>query len=856
MPLQIRRGPTADRLSTVPLEGELIYDSTTGAVFIGNGFSFGGVPVTNISAEDVRNIAASQFLGISFNDNSLHTGITFQNVDNRIIATVNDSLSGNFSGNFFAEDSGLVIDGRTGTVYGPFIGSLFSEDSTLLVNGDNGSINLDGTVKGDITPDSSEEYDIGSPSNRFKDLYLSGSSLWLGDAQLTASGESLVLPSGTTVDGNPVGIELGQEYEINVKGDLRGSVYPDDSTVPTNPEDPEDSTRTQPLVDAINGSINLNRTVKGNIVPDVTETHNIGSITNRFNKLYLTESNASLWIGNAVIGATSTVIDLPVGSTVGGIPIGSGSGTGDGVVEGSNYKINVVGNDSTLLVDSDNNRFFGILVGNVLGDVTGNLTGNVIGSLDGDVSGSVFADDSSILVDGIDKRFFGNLLGDVTGNLTGNVVTSRIQSPDSSQIIIEHNTRFSSQLVVDDDAVVEGTLTVRESINVDSNAVVEGVLTVKESIAVLSSNPEGRMISVEQYHNEPISASIAFKKARGTLESQLAVQNDDRLGDIDWNAWTGTGNYTSATIRAAVEGTVTGASVPSRIEFLTTGSSGELRRAAFINSDSELVTEFTNRQVLNVGGSAPSYFLSQSFNETNARPFLFSRSRGVAAVPTTLIENDIMGNIAFQGYSQFALSNITGTISSTSTTTTIVLSAPSTTAGMIPGQLLTKVSGDGAFGGTTSIVSIDSVNTITITSETLNTAGSITFNVAGYNVAAQIRAISFPGPNGVSGGIQFQTFNGVNLANRVVINTAGRINAFFGLGLSGTITPITVGGDIEFNLPGLDGTGTGTINLRVPTQTTVGAAGPANALPASPSTYLKIKVGEVEYLIPAFAMPT
>jgi hypothetical protein len=175
---------------------------------------------------------------------------------------------------------------------------------------------------------------------------------------------------------------------------------------------------------------------------------------------------------------------------------------------------------------------------------------------------------------------------------------------------------------------------------------------------------------------------------------------------------------------------------------------------------------------------------------------------------------------------------------------------------MIPGQLLTRVSGDGEFGGTTSIVSIDSASTITITSETLNTAGSITFNVAGYNIAAQIRAISFPGPNGVSGGIQFQTFNGVNLANRVVINTAGRINAFFGLGLAGTITPITVGGDIEFNLPGLDGTGTGTINLRVPTQTTVGAAGPANALPASPSTYLKIKVGEVEYLIPAFAMPT
>jgi len=776
MPLQIRRGPTADRLSTVPLEGELVYDSITGAVFIGNGITPGGVPVTNISVNDVRNTTATQFLGEFLNDNSIHTGITFQSVNNRLVATVSDSLTGNFSGNFFAEDSGLIIDGTTGTVFGPFIGSLFDESSTLLVNGQNGSINLDGTVKGNIIPDQSEIYDLGSATNRFKDLYLSESSLFIGDARIAASGSVLLLPPGTLVDGNPIGFELGQEYEINIKGDLRGSVYPDDSTVPTNPEDPDDSTRTQPLVDAINASINLDRTVKGNIIPDVTETHNIGSITNRFNKLYLTESNASLWIGNAVIGATGTAIDLPVGSTVGGIPVGSG--TGDGVVEGSNYKINVVGNDSTVLVDSDNNR------------------------------------------------------------LVGTLVTSLIRSEDSSEIEIQNNTRFNSQLRVDD------------------NARIDGVLTVNENIVVVTSNPEGRMISVEQYHNEPISAAITFKKARGTVESQLAVQSDDRLGDIDWNAWTGTGNYTSATIRAAVEGTVTGTSVPSRIEFLTTGSSGELRRAAYINSDSELVTEFTNRQILNVGGSAPSYFLSQHFNSDDARPFLFSRSRGSANEPTTLITNDILGSIAFQGYSQFALTNITGTISSTSTTTTIVLSAPSTTAGMIPGQLLTRVSGDGAFGGPTSIVSIDSVNTITITSETLNTAGSITFNVAGYNIAAQIRAISFPSSTGVSGGIQFQTFNGVNLANRVVINTAGRINAFFGLGLSGTITPITVGGDIEFNLPGLDGTGTGTINLRVPTQTTVGAAGPANALPASPSTYLKIKVGEVEYLIPAFAMPT
>ena len=48
--------------------------------------------------------------------------------------------------------------------------------------------------------------------------------------------------------------------------------------------------------------------------------------------------------------------------------------------------------------------------------------------------------------------------------------------------------------------------------------------------------------------------------------------------------------------------------------------------------------------------------------------------------------------------------------------------------------------------------------------------------------------------------------------------------------------------------------GTGTLELDVPTQTTVGAAGGASALPASPDLYIKINVGGNEYVIPAFGV--
>ena len=50
---------------------------------------------------------------------------------------------------------------------------------------------------------------------------------------------------------------------------------------------------------------------------------------------------------------------------------------------------------------------------------------------------------------------------------------------------------------------------------------------------------------------------------------------------------------------------------------------------------------------------------------------------------------------------------------------------------MIPGQTLTKTGGTGAFGGTTTITSVDSSSQITITSTTANTAGSIIFSVGG-----------------------------------------------------------------------------------------------------------------------------
>jgi len=75
------------------------------------------------------------------------------------------------------------------------------------------------------------------------------------------------------------------------------------------------------------------------------------------------------------------------------------------------------------------------------------------------------------------------------------------------------------------------------------------------------------------------------------------------------------------------------------------------------------------------------------------------------------------------------ITGLTGSITSSATTSTVT--GLSSTVGMIPGQVLTKVSGTGVFGTNTKVSSINSTTQITITSDSASTLGSITFDVGG-----------------------------------------------------------------------------------------------------------------------------
>ena len=60
------------------------------------------------------------------------------------------------------------------------------------------------TLHGSLIPDADSAYDLGSPSKKFRSLYLSPNTLHLGDASLSSDGTGIVIPAGSKVGNDSV----------------------------------------------------------------------------------------------------------------------------------------------------------------------------------------------------------------------------------------------------------------------------------------------------------------------------------------------------------------------------------------------------------------------------------------------------------------------------------------------------------------------------------------------------------------------------------------------------------------------------------------------------------------------------
>ena len=77
-----------------------------------------------------------------------------------------------------------------------------------------------GNIAGNIIPSANVTYDIGNVTNRFRDIYLANSTIYLGEASISATDGAIVLPANTTVGG----------AVVSAVPKVTGFTYPGDDT--------------------------------------------------------------------------------------------------------------------------------------------------------------------------------------------------------------------------------------------------------------------------------------------------------------------------------------------------------------------------------------------------------------------------------------------------------------------------------------------------------------------------------------------------------------------------------------------------------------------------------------------------
>ena len=214
-----------------------------------------------------------------------------------------------------------------------------------------------------------------------------------------------------------------------------------------------------------------------------------------------------------------------------------------GVVQGSNYQINITGSDSSTIVNAEtltitanvvNGELFGDSNGTHTGDVLGTLFGGSIGIHTGDVQGSVFSDDSTLIIDGINNTV--NAVSVTTDNLT----TDRITNPTGS-------------LSVSTDSIVKPNLTV-DVVSLDN---VSTIALTRTSAADISGDPAiyGRLVFTRNDLNGSFTSSLV-----SGARDYIALFNDPAGNNADPSKYLlltngklsmGAGSSPSATLEVA-----------------------------------------------------------------------------------------------------------------------------------------------------------------------------------------------------------------------------------------------------------------------------------------------------------------
>jgi hypothetical protein len=273
--------------------------NVTANYFIGNGSQLTGIAATSAN---FANFAGNVTVAAQPNITSLGTLTSL-------------SVSGNVTANYFF-GNGALLTGIANSNYSPlanfanYAGNVTVSNqpnitslgtlTTVTVSGNANIANLAVTqFTNNLIPSTNITYDIGNTTRRWKDLYLSGNTIYIGNTTITATSDGISINGG---NGNVTAENLTDVPAANVIGQVSNALV--SSTVYTN---------AQPNITSVGTLTSV--TVTGNAnVGNLLATGNVVGSNVTANQ-YLTALNANLTgavsLGGAVsIGALGSLTSL------------------------------------------------------------------------------------------------------------------------------------------------------------------------------------------------------------------------------------------------------------------------------------------------------------------------------------------------------------------------------------------------------------------------------------------------------------------------------------------------------------------------------------------------------------------
>ena len=107
---------------------------------------------------------------------------------------------------------------------GDLVGSVFADDSTVMIDSILAAINLDGTIRGNVTPNANQHdlWDLGTNTVRFKDAYFQGTvtaTAFVGDGSgLTGISGGGGLPSRSTATSTTSSLADAAQTDLDITG--------------------------------------------------------------------------------------------------------------------------------------------------------------------------------------------------------------------------------------------------------------------------------------------------------------------------------------------------------------------------------------------------------------------------------------------------------------------------------------------------------------------------------------------------------------------------------------------------------------------------------------------------------------